>query len=146
MEVKITIDPTAKEPCIEIRTAVITEELSALATRLSESGSTLIAGFLDTQIIPISPIEIVRIFTEGTRVFAETTDLCVVLKYRLYELEMLLHEPFFLRISHSEIVNFKQVKSMDMSMAGTISLLLTNGKKSYVSRRCVAKIKSFLGL
>lgn len=75
------------------------------------------------------------------------TDLGTVsLKYRLYELAELLTDPSFLRISNSELINFKKVRSMNMSISGTISILLSNGAKTYVSRRYVAKIKTFLGL
>lgn len=52
----------------------------------------------------------------------------------------------FVRISNSEIVNLKKVKSLDLSFVGTICMELSNGTVSYVSRRYVSKIKKVLGL
>ena len=57
-----------------------------------------------------------------------------------------LDNNLFVRISNSEIVNLKKVKSLDLSFAGTICMELSNGDVSYVSRRYVSKIKKILGL
>ena len=59
---------------------------------------------------------------------------------RLYELEERLDNRF-VRISNSEIVNLKKVKSLDLSFVGTICMELSNGEVSYVSRRYVSKMK-----
>ena len=64
---------------------------------------------------------------------------------RLYELEERLDNRF-VRISNSEIVNLKKVKSLDLSFVGTICMELSNGEVSYVSRRYVSKMKKILGL
>jgi DNA-binding LytR/AlgR family response regulator len=63
----------------------------------------------------------------------------------LYELEERLDNRF-VRISNSEIVNLKKVKSLDLSFVGTICMELSNGEVSYVSRRYVSKMKKILGL
>ena len=52
----------------------------------------------------------------------------------------------FVRISNSEIVNLKKVRSIDLSFVGTICMEMTDGEVSYVSRRYVSKIKKILGL
>ena len=70
----------------------------------------------------------------------------VLLKNRLYELEERLAGGPFLRVSHGELVNFDHVRSLDLSMAGTISLRLDNGDAAFVSRRNMGRIKSYLGI
>ena len=69
-----------------------------------------------------------------------------MIRLRLYELEERLDDRKFVRISHSEIVNLKMVKSLDLSYVGTICMELSNGELCYVSRRYVSKIKRILGL
>ena len=68
------------------------------------------------------------------------------IRLRLYELEERLDDSKFVRISNSEIVNLKKVKSLDLSFVGTICMELSNGEVSYVSRRYVSKIKKKVGL
>ena len=52
----------------------------------------------------------------------------------------------FVRISNSEIINLKKVRSFDLSFAGTICVELQGGATAYVSRRCVSKLKKMLGM
>ena len=73
-------------------------------------------------------------------------DLVKKLSGETYELEEMFEGTPFIRISNSEIVNFKYVESLDMSMSGTISIKLKTGGNSFVSRRYVNKIKEYLGL
>ena len=49
-------------------------------------------------------------------------------------------------MSHSEIVNWKRVTALDLSLSGTIRVTLTGGVTTYVSRRYVKKIKEVLGI
>ena len=50
----------------------------------------------------------------------------------------------FVRISKSEIVNYKKIKSLDMSLTGTIKVIMKNGYETYSSRRNVSKLKELL--
>ena len=52
----------------------------------------------------------------------------------------------FARISHSEIINLKQVKALDLTFTGTIRITLADGTVCWASRRYVKKIKEVLGL
>ena len=87
-----------------------------------------------------------RIYAQGQQVLARTDGETVLLKNRLYELEERLAGGPFLRVSHGELVNFDHVRSLDLSMAGTISLRLDNGDAAFVSRRNMGRIKSYLGI
>jgi len=65
---------------------------------------------------------------------------------KLYELEERLDEGQFFRISKSEIVNLKKIKRLDLSITGTIKVILSDGTESYTSRRNVTKLKQILGI
>ena len=90
--------------------------------------------------------EIFRFYTEDQKTFVRCAQQTYRVKLRLYVLEEMLSGGSFVRISNSEIVNFSHVKNLDTSISGTISLRMTNGDKTYVSRRYVSKIKKYLGL
>ncbi len=68
------------------------------------------------------------------------------MRQRLYELEERLDGTMFVRISNSEIINLKKVRKLDLSLTGTIRVLMTDGAATYVSRRYVKKIKQVLGI
>ena len=94
----------------------------------------------------LDPDHIVKIYAEDSKVFTQTDNGTYQIRLRLYEAEERLDNSKFVRISNSEIVNLKKVKSLDLSFVGTICMELSNGTVSYVSRRYVSKIKKVLGL
>ena len=88
--------------------------------------------------------EILSAYSEGQRVIVLTTGGRYVVRKKLYELETELGDTNFIRISKSEIVNIRKIKSLDLSITGTIRLVMKTGYETYVSRRNVAKIKEKL--
>ena len=46
----------------------------------------------------------------------------------------------------TEIFNLKKIKRLDMSITGTIKVLLSDGTETYTSRRNVTKLKRCLGI
>ena len=106
----------------------------------------VIAGFREDVVEVLEPSEIYRVFAESGKVFAETNHGEYALRLRLYEAEQRLDSKTFVRISNSDIINLRKVKSFDLSFVGTICITLSNGTVTYVSRRSVAKIKQLLGM
>lgn len=144
MEVEIKIEAGCKYPRIVIYTDEITQEIGDIARNLSGKENSSLAGYKGEEILLIKPEEIIRIYAQGQKVMAQLEQETVQLRYRLYELENRFSGSSFVRISNSEIINFNKVKSLDMSMSGTITLKLKSGDKSFVSRRYVEKIKKYL--
>ena len=145
MQIEIQLDETCTEPKIILRAAQLTDEVKELAQRLT-LGTAWLAGFSGEQAVLLSPAELLRVYAQNGKVWAATAQGCYTLRMRLYEIEEKLHGPDFVRISHAEIINLKQVKSFDLSFAGTICVTLSNGQQTYVSRRYVAHIKQTLGI
>lgn len=146
MEIEIKIDETVKEPKIIVVTDKMTEEVSQIIKRFSEDGEKTIAGFQDGIAKVLEPDSLFRVYASNGKVLAQTSHGEYQLRLRLYELEQRLDGHFFVRISNSEIINLKRVKGFDLSFAGTICVMLSNGTVTYVSRRYVAKIKKILGI
>ena len=146
MQIEIKIDEACKDPKIIILTNKITDEVNELLKRLSDTQPQTIAGFKDGSLKILQPNEIIRIFTESQKVYAQTEQGKYLIRLRLYELEERLDKSTFARISNSEIINLKKVENMDLSFSGTICVNLCGNITTFVSRRYVSKIKQILGI
>ena len=146
MQVEVKLDKTVTEPKVVILTDRMSEEVNTLVQMLSETEPKLIAGFRDDTVTVLDEQEILRIYAAGGKVYAVTPSGEYVLRLRLYEAEERLKQRQFVRISNSEIINLKKAKSFDLSFTGTICVVLSDGSKTYVSRRYVSRIKEVLGI
>ena len=148
MKLNIEIDTSIEEPVALITTPRMTEEVTRVVDYISKLDdiTTVISGIRDDKVELLEQESIFRIYAEEGKVLARTESGLYQIRLRLYELEERLDDSKFVRISNSEIVNLKKVKSLDLSFVGTICMELSNGEVSYVSRRYVSKIKKKLGL
>ena len=144
MDVEIIVDAAYKTPKLVVYTKEVTKEISDLVSKLSNEPLKLLLGFYNGQIFIINPGDVISIYTENQKIFARCTNGIYQLKNRLYELEENPPSSVFVRVSNSEIVNFSKVSSLDMSLAGTITLKFINGERTFVSRRYVERIKNYL--
>lgn len=145
MDVKVRIDPAAPVLSVTITAPAMTDEVRALAARLSNRDALLMAWDGETA-IPLRAEDILRCYGEDKGMKVQTLRGVYDLRERLYELEGRLDRHTFVRISHSEIVNLKKVTALDLSLTGTIRITLAGDTVCYVSRRYVKKIKEALGL
>ena len=146
MQVEVRLDSSVTEPRAIILTDQMTEEVNAVIRMLSESEPQLIAGFRDDTVTVLDEKEILRIYAANGKVFAVLSSGEYTLRQRLYEVEERLKQHYFIRISNSEIINLKKVRSFDLSFTGTICVVLCDGSKTYASRRYVTKLKGVLGI
>lgn len=147
MKVEIRIDPDSEEPTAVITAPAMTEDVRRAADFLADPDSPdVLAGFLDDTACILRPADLRRIYASRGKVYADAKGGTYVLRLRLYEAEKRLAAGRFVRISHSEIVNLDEVERFDLSLSGTILVLLKDGTTTYVSRRYVPKIRQVLGL
>ena len=107
----------------------------------------IIQGIVEAGQLEKSPL-ILQV-SAGARKYARPEYLRALVNAAIEEtgVDVVLHlDHAFVRISNSEIINLKKVKSFDLSFAGTICVTLSNGQTTYVSRRYVSKIKQVLGM
>lgn len=145
IEVEIRLEPALPDVKVVIHAPARTEQVEALAARLSGMPEPL-WGFRGEEAVPLRTDGVLRFYGEDKAVRAQTVEAIYTVRPRLYELEQLLPPGQFVRISHSEIVNLRQVTGLDLSLTGTIRMTLSGGTACYVSRRYVKKIKEALGL
>ena len=146
VQVEVKLDMTATEPKVIILTSRMTEEVHSIVQMLSETEPKLIAGFREETVTVLDEKDILKIYAANGKVYAHLSSGEYTLRLRLYEIEERLKPQHFVRISNSEIINLKKVKSFDLSFTGTICVVLADGSKTYASRRYVAKLKEVLGI
>ena len=146
MRIEIKVDKKSEDIKIIIVTQKITDEVNNIIKRLSEDTPRILIGFREDTATILNEADLYNIYSLKGRIAAVTDNGKYSLRLRLYELEERLDKSSFVRISNSEIVNLKKIKSFDLSFAGTICINFTNNTLSYVSRRYVAKIKQVLGI
>ncbi len=146
MQIEIKLDDSFREPKVLICAAAVTEEVQDILDRLSEQTPRIITGLREEKLEVLEPEKLIRIYASGGKVLAVTEQGEYILRQRLYELEKQLDGRKFVRISNSEMINLSQVRTFDLSFTGTVCVRLSNGDVTYVSRRCVPKIKKILGI
>lgn len=146
MEVEINIEKNRPKPKIVIHTKEVISEINDLVKWLMDYNEQFLIDYRKEEVILLKPEEVFRIYAQGQKVVAQTEKDTVVLKHRLYELEERLIGTRLIRISNSEIVNLMKIKSLDLSISGTITMKFDNGEKAFVSRRYVERIKQYIGM
>lgn len=146
MQIEIKIDNSCTEPKIIVVTDKMTDHINDIVKKITENSSRLLSGFKDEMLEVLDLSELIRIYANAGKVIAVTNKGEYLLRLRLYEVEERLDNVMFVRISNSEIINLKKVKTFDLNIAGTICVSLQNGTVTYVSRRYVSIIKKKLGI
>ena len=145
MKILTENDNKYKEIELHVCNNALTDEVRAIVGELHEIYDYNIPGTDENgNKRMIRRAEILSAFSEGQRVIVLTGDGRYVVQKKLYELEQDLGDTNFIRISKSEIVNIRKIRSLDLSITGTIRLVMKTGYETYVSRRNVAKIKEKL--
>ena len=124
MKLNIKIDTNVSEPEALIVTPKMNEEVSKIVDFIEKLNgmTTVISGTKDDKVEILEQDSLIRLYAEGGKIFAVTENGLYQLRLRLYELEERLDAGRFVRISNSEIVNLKKVRSIDLSFAGTICM------------------------
>ena len=65
-------------------------------------------------------------------------------RQKLYELERILKEKYFLRVSKSVILNLMKVKAIKPALNGRYSAILQNDEEIIISRKYVQELKKAL--
>ena len=143
MNYKLIIDKEKEESLI-----LTVHERNELTDKIEEiigiKRNTLYA-FKDNEIVSVSLDDAICFFTEDNKICIYIGNEKYQLKERLYQLEEMLDDNF-IKINRGCIVNIRKIKKFEMSFGGTISVVLTNGFKDYISRRELRNVKRRMGL
>ena len=147
MRVRARIDKSFDTLEIQVCSNELTPQVKQLVEDISNFVNEGISG-MDFRgewvLLPLK--DILRFYTENQKVMAQDAGGVYSIQEKLYELEERLDTGQFFRISKSEIVNLKKIRRLDLSITGTIKVILSDGTETYTSRRNVTKLKQCLGI
>ncbi len=147
INIKVEIDPSYTSPQVVIRAdqqSELIEKIIYAVENCMEEEYPQITAFNKEEVILLNQWDIYRVYTENRKLTICTKEKSYESRMPLKELEEILNEDIFVRISRFEIINIKKVKSFDMSIAGTIKVLFENNTEAWVARRCVKTIQDKL--
>ena len=94
----------------------------------------------------ISPLEVFYFESVDNRTFLYTETQVLEIKKRLYELEEILSDKDFVRISKSQLVNINKIKLLKPELNRSITAEMINGEILFISRRYAKQIKTLLSI
>ena len=146
---KITIETPlpGEEDEIIIRMAELDDEVLKTIRRLKDGVSKeTMAVYADESIRMVPTKDILYFDATDNHVFAYTKNDCFDTRKKLFEIEELLSESSFLRISKNAIVNIKTIDHLSPEFNGRFIASLKNGEDIIISRGYVPALKKKLGI
>ncbi|MBP9997445.1 MAG: LytTR family transcriptional regulator [Lachnospiraceae bacterium] len=109
--------------------------------RFVQSMNRSIRGELNESEYEIGIQDILYIESVDNRTFLYTADEVYRVRERLYELENMLLDASFLRISKGVVVNLLKIVSIKPALNGRFAAVLTNNEEVIISRKYVPDLK-----
>ncbi len=123
----------------------VDENIERLRTHIEQFDSR-IKGNCNGELCFVDIKDIYYFDAVDNRTFLYTQKECLEVSYRLYELEEMLVDKDFIRISKSQIVNIQKMKSLIPQMNRTLLVTMNNEECLCISRRYVKSMKEKLGI
>lgn len=130
---------------VVIKCSKIDDEVRKLKTHI-ELYDKRIQAKRDNEICFINALDVLYFESVDNRTFLYTEDDVMEIKQRLYELELILSEKDFIRISKSQIVNINKIKALKPEINRTILATMCNGEQLSISRKYVRGIRQILSI
>ena len=143
MKLEIRKVPESEPETVEIRYHWITEEIREIVSFVKSRQGQLSAT-RDGQRFEVPVMDLFYAESVDDRVFLYTASDSYEIRMKLYELEELLKNQSFLRISKSMLVNLMKIASVRPALNGRFSALLKNGEEIIISRKYVPAFKRVL--
>ena len=146
-EINVEFDSSCKVPKITIQTNQKTELIENIIyaiERCVEDEVPKVTAYSGETMVLLNQRDISRIYTQNRRLVIGTGDGSYESKLTLKDLEDVLDENIFVRISRFEIVNLRKISAFDLSIAGTIKVFFEDKSETWVARRYVKTIQQKL--
>ena len=128
---------------LEIRCHEETEEVKDIITFVKSRQGKL-TGICEGQQHEIPIADVYYVETVDNSVFIYGQNKVYETKQKLYELEGMLREKYFLRVSKSLVLNLMKINSIKPALNGRYSAILHSGEEVIISRKYVMQLKSAL--
>ncbi|MBO5176552.1 MAG: LytTR family transcriptional regulator DNA-binding domain-containing protein [Lachnospiraceae bacterium] len=143
MVIKLLKIPKEQPEQMEIRCHEITEEVKEIIAFVKTRQGRLTGTMEDRQFeVPLP--DVCYIEAVDNKVFLYTVKQVYETKQKLYELEELLKDKFFLRVSKALLLNLMKVDSIKPALNGRFTAVLQSGEEIIISRKYVPALKAAL--
>lgn len=143
MEIKVIKVSSEQPEQMEIRCHEVSEEVREIVAFVKSRQGQL-SGIQEGKQYEIPVTDICYIEAVDEKVFLYTIKQVYETRQRLYELEEVLKEKYFLRVSKSLLLNLMKVKSIKPALNGRLTAVLKNGEEIIISRKYVPALKNAL--
>lgn len=143
MEVQVRTVPITEHEVVEIRCHQVDDSVEEIVSFIKSRQGRL-SGNLDGGTYEIPILDVLYIESVDNRTFLYTQDNTYESRQRIYELEEVLKNRHFIRISKSSIVNLLKIQSIRPALNGRFSAILCNGEEIIISRKYVSDFKMAL--
>lgn len=145
MKISININENITETEIVINSRSLTPEIEKIITALRMLDSQITVS-KDGESYILDAAKIVYVESVDRRTFVYTEKDCFESKLKLYEIEEMLCNIGFLRISKACLVQLKYIRSLKAEINRKLRLTLENGEQIIVSRQYADELKHRLGV
>lgn len=111
----------------------------------AESADTELKGYDDGEIVKLALPDVFCFIVEDNKIYAICEKKRYRLKQRMYQLTEMLPESF-VKVNQSCIVSVEKISRFEATLGASLNVILKNGYKDYVSRRCMKDVKERLSL
>lgn len=143
MRIKILKINRSEPEELEIRCHEETEEVRDIVAFVKSRQGKLTGNF-EGQKHEIPVADVYYLETVDNAVFIYGQEKVYESKQKLYELEGILREKYFLRVSKSLIINLMKIKAIKPALNGRYSAILQSGEEVIISRKYVVQLKRAL--
>ena len=146
---KITVSFVCDENSDHIEVSIRAPEKNSDVDKLIE----MISGYNGNKIMAydssgcrcsVDEKDILFVSSSGKQVHIVTENGFYFVKQRLWNVEELLDNSRFLRISRFEIINLSKVRKYDFTLNGSFRIEFINGMETWASRRYISAVKKRL--
>ncbi|MCR4598655.1 MAG: LytTR family transcriptional regulator DNA-binding domain-containing protein [Acetatifactor sp.] len=143
MEIKVFKVGKERPEEVEIRCHEMTEEVREIVAFVKTRQGQL-TGIQEGKQFEIAVSDLAYVEAVDNKVFLYTQKQVYETRQKLYELEKLLREKHFLRVSKSLLLNLMKVQSIRPAMNGRMMAVLRGGEEIIITRKYVAELKKAL--
>ena len=143
MQTKITKIELDKPEILEIRCHEISDEVREIVAFVKSRQGQL-TGTADDRMYEIAVSDIFYIESVDNKTFIYCKNREYETKQKLYELEEMLRDKHFLRVSKSVLLNLMKVSSIKPTLNSRFTAVLFSGEQVIISRKYVQEIKKAL--
>lgn len=143
MDIKVLKIMKNQPEQVEIRCHEVTEQVREIVTFVKSRQGKL-TGVLEGKQYEISVMDVYYIEAVDNKAFLYCSRQVYETKQKLYELEEILKEKYFLRVSKSILLNLMKVKSVKPALNGRFIAILQSEEEIMISRKYVPELKKAL--